>query len=343
MGVETCGLHVQHHVGRAVQRAASVALHDSGGVLDEVALAAGDQLDAILLGRAEGLREGLHHAVVGDGDGLVAPLRRLLDEVAGRCAGVHGGEGGVQVQLHALFSRGVLAHGLLRRLDVRGHQHHLVLEFVVAVAAAHGDPVAVLQTRAQCVGLGLNGLGAVVAAALAAQKQLAVDRGGAVREGEGDDLRLTVLRLAHLKGGDLAAHHQAAHILGDLPHLDDGIVDHLAVERVRGRRCGFLSVALQVLGGVHGQHLGFLRPGGVDLLNAALVVAGALELHLHRKIEESLKKLLEHAVHALHAQVLRALAAGDVHGQCIALQLPCAAAVQEVHCAGTVVGQQLLQ
>ena len=247
------------------------------------------------------------------------------------------------MQLHALFSRGVLAHGLLRRLDVRGHQHHLVLEFVVAVAAAHGDPVAVLQTRAQCVGLGLNGLGAVVAAALAAQKQLAVDRGGAVREGEGDDLRLTVLRLAHLKGGDLAAHHQAAHILGDLPHLDDGIVDHLAVERVRGRRCGFLSVALQVLGGVHGQHLGFLRPGGVDLLNAALVVAGALELHLHRKIEESLKKLLEHAVHALHAQVLRALAAGDVHGQCIALQLPCAAAVQEVHCAGTVVGQQLLQ
>ena len=342
VGVETRGLHIQHHVGRAVQGAASVALHDSGGVLDQVALAAGDQLDAVLLGRAEGLGEGLHHAVVGDGDGLVAPLRGLLDEVAGRCAGVHGGEGGVQVQLHALFGRGVLAHGLLRGLDVRGHQHHLVLELVVAVAAAHRDPVAVLQTRAQRVGLGLNGLGAVVAAALAAQKQLAVDRGGAVREGEGDDLRLTVLGLAHLEGGDLAAHHQTADVLGDLPHLDDGIVDHLAVERVRGRR-GLLPVAFQVLRGVHGQHLGLLGTGGVDLLNAALVVAGALELHLHREVEESLKKLLEHAIHALHAQVLRALAAGDVHGEHVALKLPGSAAVQKVHRAGAVVGQQLLQ
>ena len=247
------------------------------------------------------------------------------------------------MQLHALFGRGVLAHGLLRRLDVRGHQHHLVLELVVAVAAAHRDPVAVLQTRAQRVGLGLNGLGAVVAAALAAQKQLAVDRGGAVREGEGDDLRLTVLGLAHLEGGDLAAHHQSADVLGDLPHLDDGIVNHLAVERVRGRRRGFPSVALQILGGVHGQHLGFLRPGGVDFLNAALVVAGALELHLHREIKELFEQFLKHAIHALHAQVLRTLAAGDVHGEHIALQLPCAAAVQEVHRAGAVMGQQLLQ
>ena len=218
-----------------------------------------------------------------------------------------------------------------------------MLELVVAVAAAHGDPVAVLQTRAQRVGLSLNGLGAVVAAALAAQKQLAVDRGGAVREGEGDDPRLTVLRLAHLKGGDLAAHHQSTDVLGDLPHLDRGIVDHLAVERVRGRRRGLLSVALQVPGGVHGQHFGLLRPGSVDLLNAALVIAGALELHLHRKIKESLKKLLEHAVHALHAQILRALAAGDVHGERVAFQLPGGAVVQKVHRAGAVVGQQLLE
>ena len=56
---------------------------DLRGVLDEVALAAGDELDVLAARRAEGLREGLHHAVVGDGDGGMPPCGGLRDQRLG--------------------------------------------------------------------------------------------------------------------------------------------------------------------------------------------------------------------------------------------------------------------
>ncbi len=51
-----------------------------------------------------------------------------------------------------------------------------MLEFIIAIAAARRDPVSILQPFAQSVGLRLNAFGIVVAAALAAQKQLAIHR-----------------------------------------------------------------------------------------------------------------------------------------------------------------------
>ena len=342
VGVQPRGLHVQHHEGRAVEGLVRRALDDVRRVLDEIALAAGDELDSRLLGRAEGLGEGLHHAVVGDGHGPVAPRRRLLDEVGGRGAGVHGGEGGVQMQLHALFRRGIPAHGLFGLHDVVDHQHHLALEVVVAIAAAGGDPLAVLQRRRQRVGLRLNAL-RVLAAAPAAQKQLAVDRTEGIAYQERHDLRLAVLGVAHVQPGDLAAHGAAPHVLGQLVHGQHRVVDGLAVNRVHRR--GLLSAAggLRGLGRVHGQRLGLPGAGGGDLADAPLVVAGELNAHGAADVEQLGHQLFQHAVHAAGLQIVHALGGGHADGQLLAVQTPSAALpVDERHGAGALVANLLL-
>ena len=75
-GVQAGGFKVQHH---DVQRQIILRAGHGLVVVGEIALHAGEQFDVVLLRRAKGFGEGLHHAVVGNGDGLVAPLRRPRD------------------------------------------------------------------------------------------------------------------------------------------------------------------------------------------------------------------------------------------------------------------------
>ena len=97
------------------------ALHD-GHEVAQIALHAGDELDIVLLGRAEGSREGLRRAMVGDGDGGVSPLGGLLDQAARVGHAVHGGHVGVHVQFDALFLGRILALGLGHLLHI-AHAH----------------------------------------------------------------------------------------------------------------------------------------------------------------------------------------------------------------------------
>ena len=71
------GFKVQHHDG-AVDGVVVRVGHD-GDQIAQIALHAGDELDALLLGRAESRGEGLRAAVVGDGHGGMAPPGRLRD------------------------------------------------------------------------------------------------------------------------------------------------------------------------------------------------------------------------------------------------------------------------
>ena len=342
VGVQAGGLHVQHHIGGAVDGFTRSALDDVGLVLDQIALAAGDQLDAGLFGRAEGLGEALYHAVVGDGDGLVAPRGGLFDQVGGGGAGVHVAESGVQVQLDALFGGGVHAHGLFGLHDVVDHEHHLALEVVVAIAAAGGDPLAVLERGGQNVGLRLNALGAVVAGAPSAQKQLAVDRAEAVGHEEGDDLALAVLGVAHVEAGALAAHGAAAHVLGDLVHGDDGVVDGATVDRVLGD--GLLRAGLNGLCRVHGQRLGLAGAGLGDFADAALVVAGDADFHRAVDAEQLVHQPFQQPVGTAGLQEGLTLGAGDADGQPVGGQLPVPdVPVDERHGGGALVAHQLLQ
>ena len=180
VGVQARGFHIQHHERGGIDGDILAAVHDARGIVDQIALAARNQFDVVLLCRAKRFRKRLHHAVVGDGDRLVAPLRRLLDQIAWGRARIHRTERGMQMQLHALFFAQIAPHRLLRRFNILRHQHHFMLVIIIAIAAAHLRPRSILQRRSQRFRLRLNGFGAVLAAALAAQKQLAVDRGRAI-------------------------------------------------------------------------------------------------------------------------------------------------------------------
>ena len=71
-------------------------------IVDEVALYAVKYF-YFTLGGMPGIREGLAHAVVGDGDGRMAPGHGLLDDAGGVGEGVHIAHLGMEVQLHPLL------------------------------------------------------------------------------------------------------------------------------------------------------------------------------------------------------------------------------------------------
>ena len=118
--LEAGGLDVKAHelpVQRAVLSA--VDRHPVVQIVDEVALHAVEELD-LVPGGVPGVREGLGHAVVRDGDGRVAPADGGLDRLGGVRQGVHVAHPRVEVELHALLRRGVLPGLVLRQLDVVG-------------------------------------------------------------------------------------------------------------------------------------------------------------------------------------------------------------------------------
>ena len=123
-------------------------------VVDVIGLDPVEDLD--LLGRVPGVGERVGHAVVGNGDGPVAPPLRPLDHVlvhadgrvhlaAHRRQRVHGGHVGVEVELHPLLRRVVLPlfPGALH--DDVGLQHHVAGKAVDVQLALDEQPLALLH------------------------------------------------------------------------------------------------------------------------------------------------------------------------------------------------------
>ena len=204
-------------------------------VVDIIALAAIENLDVFiracdlgLSGGLHGVREGLRAAVIGDGDGLVAPRCRLLDGGGGVGQGIHGGHGGVQVQLDALFRRGVLALGRFELLDgIRLHDH-LVVVAVKGHFALNAHPHADLYIFQN--GLCLVGLHELVDA----------DGASVVGHVEADDPCVALFQLAVLHGKDLALDHDAEHVQIEIADGNLFAVEGLAVEEVAGLLRGLL-------------------------------------------------------------------------------------------------------
>ena len=150
--VETDEIRVEPRVG--------LAGHGGHEVVDEIALHTVDHLEVAaalfdLEPRVHRVRKRLRDAVVGDRNGLLAPLVRLIDEISGGGHAVHRGHIRVQVQLHALFLRRidhldhlgaghrVRPHDVLAVVFVilhrAGHeQRHALFDAVGARALAHG-------------------------------------------------------------------------------------------------------------------------------------------------------------------------------------------------------------
>ena len=343
VGVQARGLKIQHDKGGVFEGAAVAACDDLRGVLDKVALAAGNELDVLAAHRAEGLREGLHHAVVGDGDGGMPPCGGLRNQRLGRGAGVHGTHLRVQMQFHALSRGVVLAHGLGNGHHIRDHQHHLALVVVVAVIAAGLDPEAVLEGGAQLFRLFLDA--AILALAAAAEEELAVDRALVVGHGEGDDLRLAVFCVAHFQRRHFALDGHAADVLGDLVHGGRLVVDDAAVS---GLLRGGLLLARALLAHAARRFLGeagFLGEAlGADAREALLFAARHLDDRLCLDGEQVLEQGGKELVHAAGAHVGHALLAGGVDGENAVLQGEIRVAIeQEGHRAGAFMADEFDQ
>ena len=220
--VQACGLDVKtDDLVREGGVRLSVDHHPVVHVVEVVGLHPVEELD--LLGRVPGVREGLGHPVVGDGNGRVAPGLRPLDHVPvrpqlghHRGEGVHGGHGGVQVELHPLLRRVVLLHGPLRGHDRHRLHHHIPVE------AVHVQPALHLQVHSllDAVHQGL---------ALVPGEEFAdADGVGVVGQVEGHHPGPPLLQLPVVHGEHVALHHHRAHVQLQIPDGDGRLGDGLA-------------------------------------------------------------------------------------------------------------------
>ena len=236
IGVQPRGLKVQDD-DRLV-KVPVVGVLDDLRLVDEVALAAGDELDILALHGIEGRREGLHHPVIGDGHSGMSPLDGPLDEVSRGGQGVHGGHVGVHVQLHALFLGGVLPLHALHGHHVPHGNGQLMGEVVVEAFPAHLHVHAHLDllhlVHDSLALLGGDGFGGRVVVLLAAkavavaQEGLAQDGGGIVRDGKGQQQQFPALELLGFQLEDVPLHGDQARVAGELLHLHGALGDGAA-------------------------------------------------------------------------------------------------------------------
>ena len=125
-------------------------------IVDEVAFNAVKYF-YFTLGGMPGIREGLAHAVVGDGDGGMAPGHGLLDDAGGIGKGVHIAHLGMEVQLHALLGIVVRPGRVGDFHDILGAKLHILAVAAQLQIALHPNPHAHGKGAAQ--GLSLLFLG----------------------------------------------------------------------------------------------------------------------------------------------------------------------------------------
>ena len=174
-------------------------------IVDEIALHAVEDLDLAPRG-VPGVRKGLGHTVVRDGDGGVAPANGLVDDLLGVGQGVHVGHLGVQVQLHPLYRRGVLPLRMVDHVDVVGVE----LDVLAVPGGFHlplnAQPHPRLDGTLQSLGL------------LGREVLLHRDGAGVVRHVDAHAPHAGAPGLPALEGKDLPRHGGGAHFQIQVPH-----------------------------------------------------------------------------------------------------------------------------
>ena len=133
-----------------IQRVLRFAHQSRNHIVDKIRFDAVNDLEVRSLfadGRSgiHGVRVGLRHTVVGNGDGLMPPFGGAPDQIAHRGDAVHTGHRGMQMQLHTLFGRVVHHLEQLHRADSARAQHDFVVVLIVADFAAHQNGAALFQ------------------------------------------------------------------------------------------------------------------------------------------------------------------------------------------------------
>ena len=288
-------------------------------VVEVVGLHPVQELD--VFGGVPRVREGLGHPVIGDGDGPVAPGLRPLHHVLVRPQlgphggeGVHGGHGGVQMELHPLLRGVVHFHLFLGGHDGHRLQHH------VPVKPVHVQPALDQQVHPlpHPVHQGL--------ALVPGEELIHPDGAGVVGHVEGHHpgpplFQLPVVDSEHVPLDD---HH--AHVQLQLPDGHRGALDGLAEDGPA------VVPLLPFSGGL------FLRPwgglahllqgGGPDGLRPGEGVLGRLDLLLGGRAGDRLDRLFRPGGWLL-PRLGRLRLGGSI---CKAVQLYMAEAVALGHC-----------
>ena len=147
------------------------------------------------------IRKGLAAAMVGDGDGPVAPGCSLLDSGSSRRQSIHIGHGGMQMQFHTLLALScIFTFGHSAGHHGEGLQHHLTGVVINLQLALHLHHI----THVDTVG---NGLGFGVF-------QVTADMYGRSIIGhiKADDPGITLFQFLVIHRKDTAFHNDAAHV-----------------------------------------------------------------------------------------------------------------------------------
>ena len=197
----------------------------------------------------EGIRKGLDTAVVSDGNGPMAPGGCLLDDSFGIGQGIHIAHGGMQMQLHALFTRvKVLALGHLTGHDGKGLQDGFVGIVVNQELTLNFQDAAVFHALQNRLCL------------LVFQEAADTDGGGIVCDIKVDDPGTALFQLLVFNSKDTAFHNDNAHIQAHVRHryclaLEGFAVDGAAIGRRRFLlRCCRNGGNAGHHGGTHGVH-----------------------------------------------------------------------------------------
>ena len=188
-------------------------------VVDKVPFHAVEDLDLIPC-CVPGVREGLGHAVVGDGDGGMAPADGRLDGVLGVRQGVHVAHLRVQMQLHALFRGGILPLGMVDHIDVVGVE----LDVLAVPGGLHLPLNAQPHAR-------LDG-GAVLLRLFGGKIFMDTDGVGIVRHVKVQPPHAGTAGLHALGGKDLARYGSGPHFQVQLPHGIGTALDGLAQQHL---------------------------------------------------------------------------------------------------------------
>ena len=281
-----------------------------------ISLAAVENLDILLRARDLCLARRLHRvrervdaAVVGDGDGAMPPRRGALDRVGGLGQRVHGGHRRMQMQLHALFGRGIAALGRGDLADgVRLHHH-----FVVIAVKGH----LALDRHPHSGGFDLfqNGLCLV-----RLHELVHAHRAGVVRHIKAHHPRAALFQLPVVDRKDLALHAHAVHIEVQVFHRRglgaEGSAEDPVLRHGGGRLCRAL-----LGGGDHRRVFHRLAADtlrfGKQLLCRALAVRVDLDRHIHAEA------LLDKPLDLRNVlQQLRTPVGGQMHVNTLARDLP---------------------
>ena len=210
-------------------------------IVDVIGLAAVEDFDVLLCPRhlglgssIHGVREGLKHAVVRNGNGLMSPRRSLFDSCGGVGQRIHGGHGGMQMQLHPLFRGGVLALGLLPCHDGLGLKHVFVIIAVVGHLAQDSQPHTLLDSVQNGFGL------------LRLHELVHPHRAVVICQIKVNNPGVPLFQLPVVHSEDLALHNDLEHIQGQVLHGGGISLEGAAEDGLLGFLLFFLLLALEV-------------------------------------------------------------------------------------------------